>query len=334
MSEYQAKVLGQSTGAGAMSAWQRLTTEQRADTLRNIVHTTRADANSALFLARELEHVESKALVVDYEDLLARVNIPASEGVPVGARSVSYNQYDINGEAKVIGDAADDLPRADVVKENFLRPVLELGTSIAWSVNELEAAAFARESLEEWKMKAAREACEQLIDNIACFGSNGFTGMLNDANVGTTALGAAWSVARAPAAKVMDDLNRLVQATADSSKYKKIANTARLPSTEYAYAAQLHIPNTNETVLSFWTRTNPYVKDVEAWPVLETSASGSAKQIVVYRKEQEVLDLVIPLDFASLPPQPKGLEYIVPCRALTAGCRIRKPFAMRYGSFS
>lgn len=333
MSEYQAKVLGQSTGAGAMSAWQRLTTEQRADTLRNIVHTTRADANSALFLARELEYVESKAYDVDYEDLLARVNIPASEGIPAGARSVSYNQYDINGEAKVIGDAADDLSRADVVKENFLRPVLEIGTSIAWSVNELEAAAFAGEKLEEWKMKAAREACEQLIDNIACFGSNGFTGMLNDANVGTTALGAAWSVARAPAAKVMDDLNRLVQATADSSKYKKIANTARLPSTEYAYAAQLHIPNTNETVLSFWTRTNPYVKDVEAWPVLETSASGS-KQVIVYRKEQEVLDLAIPLDFASLPPQPKGLEYIVPCRALTAGCRIRKPFAMRYGSFS
>jgi hypothetical protein len=324
---------------GGITRWHQLPREVRADVLAGRMPELRADVSNALFLARELEQIEAKSYEVTYEDLRSRLFIPAGGGVSPGATSVSYDQYELVGKAKVMTGSGRDLPRSDAAKQNFIRPILELGTSLQWSTRELANAAFAGESLEEWKAKAARRSIEQAIDDIAAFGEAdaGFTGFTNDANVNVLGLGASrWSAPGSPATadQVMADMNRLVQETVDASKDSLPADTILLPSKDYAYAAQLRIPDTDTTVLKFYLANNPYIKAVESWPKLESAGAGSVPRIVAYRREQEVLDLVVPLDFSMLPPQADGLDFLIPCHALTAGCRIRKPFAICYGDFA
>ena len=128
-----------------------MTTEIRNDTV-------------GIFLARELETILARAFEVEYADIKYSTVIPVSSEVGTGADSFTYRVFDKQGSMKVIGDKAQDLPRADVLRKEVTHPVRSLGASFAYTVQETRAAAMVPGmNLEQRRANAVRRAYEEKV---------------------------------------------------------------------------------------------------------------------------------------------------------------------------
>ena len=101
----------------------------------------RLDASESVFLQRELESIDTEVYEVVYADLLARSFLPTQPGIPDWARVYTFRDLDKFGEAKFIGNGADDLPRVDVVKAESSKLIKPCGASYGYNLFEIRAAA-------------------------------------------------------------------------------------------------------------------------------------------------------------------------------------------------
>ena len=107
------------------------TKEQRFDERDYAViqASQRLDADESVFFARELEHVKAQSYDVQYPELTATKNIPVSSEAGPGAETITYQQYDSVGFAKIISNYATDLPRVDLKGKEFTAKVKSIGAS-------------------------------------------------------------------------------------------------------------------------------------------------------------------------------------------------------------
>jgi hypothetical protein len=296
------------------------------------------DAAESAFFERELEFVKSRTYDKVYPEFKARQFIPPDYSVPVGAKTVVYQQFDMVGVAKIISSYADDLPRADIKGQEFSSPVKTIGSSYAYNLDEIEAAMMAGTPLEQRKANAARFACEAELDRIASSGdaNNNLQGLLGIANAlaYTVANGASgskpWS--SKTNAEKLADLGGIVTYIREQTKGAETPDTILLPEAQYADIAQAQLSSgVAETVLSFFLRTNPYIKQVFPWAKLTGAGAGSTDRMVAYKRDPDKLGLVIPLEFEQRPAQERNLEMAVPCRMKTGGVLCYYPLSVAYG---
>lgn len=297
----------------------------------------KTDAESAFF-ERELEHVKSKTYDKQYPEFKARKLLPVSYEVPAGAKTIVYQSFDHVGVAKILSSYADDLPRADVKGTEHASPVKTIGSSFGYNLDEIEAAMMAGTPLEQRKANAARFACEAQLDAIAAVGNadHGLQGLLNITNAlsYTVANGAggAKTWASKTNAEKLEDLAGIVSYGIAQTKGVEIPNTILLPEDHYSDIAMAQLSSgVAETVLSFFLRTNPYIKQVIPWAKLAGAGAGSTNRMVCYKLDPDKLTLEIPLDFEQRAAQEKNLEMVVPCRLKTGGVICPYPLSVAYG---
>ena len=98
------------------------------------------DEGESLFFARELEHIKSQSYDKKYPKLKARMLFPLEFEANAGAETITYEQYDQVGMAKIISNYADDLPRADVKGTEFTSRVRTIAASYGYNYDEINAA--------------------------------------------------------------------------------------------------------------------------------------------------------------------------------------------------
>ena len=181
----------------------------------------RLDASESVFFARELEHVKAQSYDVKYPELTATKNIPVSSEAGSGAETITYQQYDAVGFAKIINNYATDLPRVDLVGKEFTAKVKSIGASYGYSIQDIRAARMAGKPLEQRKANAVRRANDQEVNRIAYFGDakHGLVGLVNHPNITDYTLpddgvdseeAASTKFADKTPARVLRDLNGLV----------------------------------------------------------------------------------------------------------------------------
>ena len=157
---------------------------------------THMDAAESAFFARQLEFVKAQTYDIKYPNLMSRQFVPVSNDVNPGAMEVTYRQFDKVGQARIISNNAKDLPRVDVVGNEFTRPVRTAGDAYGWNIMELRAAMMAGMPLTSKRAAAARRAIEVVLDEVAAVGAPDFgiaTGFTNDAAVPATASADEWA---------------------------------------------------------------------------------------------------------------------------------------------
>ncbi len=87
--------------------------------MHNSYGSLRLDAASSVFFEREVEYVKARTYDIKFPLLKARTLIPVSFEVPNTAEVTTYQQFENTGKAKIIGNYAGDLPRADVKGAEF-----------------------------------------------------------------------------------------------------------------------------------------------------------------------------------------------------------------------
>lgn len=296
------------------------------------------DADESIFFGRELEHVKARSYDVVYPEFMAREMIPVSHDAGPGAESISYEQYDVVGIAKLISNYADDLPRVDVKGKLFTSRVKSLGAAYGYNVQEIRAARQAGKPLEQRRANAAKRAINQLEDEIACNGDsdNGLGGFFTHPNVTDVAIptdgtGSSALWANKTADLILRDMNLLVETIVDLTKGVHPPNTLALPLAQFHMASTLRVDNTGKTVLQHFLANSPFVKEVKPWNKLKGAGVGGTDLMICYRKDPEVLTFEIPQEYEQFPPQERGLEYVVPCHARNGGVIIYYPLAIAKG---
>ena len=296
----------------------------------------RFDSAEADFVRRQLEHLKSQMFDIKYLELKARMFVPVSTEVDPGATTVTYQQGDRRGLAKVVGHNAKDLPRVDVLTTEFNRPVRMLGAAYGWNLKEVKSAAMTNKPLNTRKANAARRSIEELLDEIAAVGSpeHGIaTGFINDANVPQQSVtGGTWATKLGVTPDdVIEDVrearSRIILATGGM----EIPDTMLIPEDAHSLIATTPRSGTTDTSVLEWILGKfPGLTAIEPWERLTGAGAGSTDRMILYKRSPDVVQQEIVEDFTQLPVQVQGLEFVTNTIAQTAGTNFYYPLSADY----
>lgn len=297
---------------------------------------TNLDSAETMFFQRELEQVKAKSYDVLKVPLKAFELIPVDSTTAPGARTVTYEQYDSTGIAKIISNYADDLPTADVKGKEFHSTIKAIGNSYVYSKDDIRAAQFAGKPLNQRKANAAVEAHRQLMNKLAFFGDAeyGIQGLLTNANIPNAPVvaGAATTltwVTKTPD-EILKDLNSAVSDMLDLTKGVEVPNTIVMPIAQYNHiATTARSANSDTTILQFFKGNNPGVEVMWATE-LKGAFTGGTDGFIVYNRNPDKLFLEVPMMVEVSPAQEKGLSYIVPCESKFGGCIVMYPLSLSF----
>jgi hypothetical protein len=285
-----------------------------------------------IFLARELETILARAFEVEYADIKYSTVIPVSSEVGTGADSFTYRVFDKQGSMKVIGDKAQDLPRADVLRKEVTHPVRSLGASFAYTVQETRAASMVPGmNLEQRRANAVRRAYEEKVQEIAYFGDapSGMKGFFNNNQVDKLVPDKWFDTAGVTSDELIALLNEPATRLVQNSNMKEMPNTMLVPYNVYRIISTTPRSSTSDTtVMEFFLRTNPMITAIEPINELEASKSGNAlskDRIITYDRSPDKLQLHVPQPLEFLPPLRQALEFSVAAHARIGGLALYYP---------
>lgn len=297
---------------------------------------TNLDSAETMFFQRELEQVKAKSYDVLKAPLKAFELIPVDSTTAPGARTVTYEQYDSTGIAKIISNYADDLPTADVKGKEFHSTIKAIGNSYVYSKDDIRAAQFAGKPLNQRKANAAVEAHRQLMNKLAFFGDSeyGIQGLLTNSNIPSAPVVAGTATTLTWATKTPDeilkDLNSAVSDMLDLTKGVEVPNTIVMPIAQYNHiATTARSANSDTTILEFFKGNNPNIEVMWATE-LKGAFSGGTDGFIVYNRNPDKLWMEIPMMVQMSPAQEKGLSYIVPVESKFGGVIIPYPLSVSF----
>ena len=300
--------------------------------IREICAKLRFDATETAMFSRELEHVQKTQYEVLYPELRGRYLVPMGDDqAPETAETGKYEMWDAFGMARVISHWAQDLPRVGVSAKEFFYAFKTLGESYGYTYHEAKVSAATGKGLPQLKARAAREIMERTIDEIIFKGMQEFGtfGLVNNPNVPIVSLPTGtWSSATAQ--QILDDLNYLAQIVFTQSKGTMIADTLVVDSTTWTYLQRTIGADFSTTIMRAFLANNPYIRNVEQSFKFDTAGADGGPRIMVYKRDQRVFDLQIPLDYAELPPEVRGLAITIACYSRVGGVVCRYPLGAAY----
>jgi hypothetical protein len=289
---------------------------------------------AGLFLERQLEYIRPQVFEVQYADIKYPTILPVTSEAGPGAQTFTYRIMDATGEFKVIADAADDLPRADISQTEKSINIRSIGGSFGYTVQELRAAQMANIALEQRRASAVRRAYEEKVEDIAMFGeaSVGLGGFFNNSTVDLVVADKWFTDSGTTAQEMLELLNYGVTAIVNGSKMKEEPDTILMPYEDYNKVSTTRNSDSSDvTVLEYFLRTNPYIRNVEPINQLDADNSVLSKnRMVVYKRDPQKVQLHIPQPLELFPPQQRGLEFIVPAHARVGGVALYYPKSVIY----
>jgi hypothetical protein len=291
---------------------------------------------AGLFLERQLEYIRPQIFEVAYADIKYPTLLPVTSEAGQGAQTFTYRIMDSTGEFKLIADAADDLPRSDISQVERSINIRSFGGSFGYTVQELRAAQMANIALEQRRAAAVRRAYEEKVEAVAMFGEStvGLAGFFNNSTVDVIAANYWFTGATASGTsqEMLELLNYGVSAIINASNMKEQPDTILLAYEDYNKISTTRNSDSSDvTVLEYFLRTNPYIRNVEPINQLDKDNSVlNTNRMVVYKRDPEKVQLHIPQPLELFPPQQRGLEFIVPAHARVGGVALYYPKSVIY----
>ena len=289
---------------------------------------------AGLFLERQLEYIRPQIFEVAYADIKYPTLLPVTSEAGQGAQTFTYRIMDSTGEFRLIADAADDLPRSDISQVEKSINIRSFGGSFGYTVQELRAAQMANIALEQRRASAVRRAYEEKVEAVAMFGESSvnLAGFFNNATVDVIAADKWFTGSSTTAQEMLELLNYGVTAIINGSNMKEQPDTILMAYEDYNKISTTRNSDSSDvTVLEYFLRTNPYIRNVEPINQLDKDNSVlNTNRMVVYKRDPEKVQLHIPQPLELFPPQQRGLEFIVPAHARVGGVALYYPKSVIY----
>jgi len=297
------------------------------------------DAAGDIFFGRQLEFIQTKVYEYQYPAMQAFNLIPINYNVPSGAEYVTGTMYQSVGRARIIQSYADDLPEAGLLGVQFMNKIVGIGTSYRYSHQEIRAAQQGGIPLDLKLAEAARRANDQKINDLALMGdpTSGVTGLLNNPAIPSVVVPAdgtggntEWST-KTPD-QILRDMNMVVNQIVINSNNVEQPDTLLLPLNQFTLInSTARSANSDTTILSYFLMNNPYISEVSALPQLAGAGTGGSDIMFAYEKNENKLQMQIPLPFTQHNPQERNLEFVIPCESRFGGVSIYYPLSAIIG---
>ena len=243
---------------------------------------------AGLFLERQLEFIRPQIFEVAYADIKYSTILPVTSEAGQGAQTFTYRIMDSTGEFKLIADAADDLPRADISQVEKSINIRSFGGSFGYTVQELRAAQMANIALEQRRAQAVRRAYEEKVEDVALFGESsvGLAGFFNNSTVDVVTADK-WFTSGTTAQEMLELLNYGVTGIINASQMKEQPDTILMAWNDYReISTRRNSDSSDVTVLEYFLRTNPYINNIEPINQLDKTKSGlTTNRMVVYKRD-------------------------------------------------
>lgn len=309
------------------------------------VQTRHIDADESIFFARQLEHIKTQVWEIVYAEMKARDLIPVSTVADPADTSITYDQYDKTGLARVVRDYANDFSRIDVSGKQYTAKVVSLGDGFGYTIQELRASRKTGKPLDQKRASAAQEAARRLENRFAWLGNadDNQYGLLSHPNINHfsvpadgTGASTLWT-AKTPL-QILRDLNLVANYAFVITKGIEVSNTMLFSHAAWVMVNTTPLSNlATTTIMDFFRKSNPQITHVDYIPELDTDATSpvtalqSHDSIVAYTRDPMKLTMEIPQDFEMFPPVQKGMEFQVACHSRWGGLLLYKPLCVTRG---
>jgi hypothetical protein len=308
----------------------------------------RLDANESIFFTRELESIRARSYDVKYDDLFKMLYLlPIStEGDPL-ATQITHRVYGRVGVAKMGGgDYATDFPSVDIYGKEETVKIYPVHVSYKYNKDEIARAAKLNKPLEAGRANAARKAIESKLNSVATSGDSvtGAKGLFNATGISTytvpdDATNTKTNWEKKTSDEILADLYGIANQIISNTKGIEVPDVIAIPLTSYQLIERKRISDDSEkTILTYFLENSKNIKQIVWFNELETAAPtdlayDSNKAMFCWKNDADHLVFDLPMPFTQEELMVDGLEYVVPCRAKTAGVTIFYPLscAKAYG---
>lgn len=307
----------------------------------------RLDANESIFFTRELESIRARSYDVKYDDLFKMLYLlPIStEGDPL-ATQITHRVYGRVGVAKMGGgDYATDFPSVDIYGKEETVKIYPVHVSYKYNKDEIARAAKLNKPLEAGRANAARKAIESKLNSVAISGDSvtGAKGLFNATGISTYTVPEDASNTKKTnwekktSDEILADLYGIANQIISNTKGIEVPDIIALPLTSYQLIERKRISDESEkTILTYFLENSKNIKQVVWFNELETAAPDSLaydsnKAMFCWKNDADHLVFDLPMPFTQEELMVDGLEYVVPCRAKTAGVTIFYPLSVCVG---
>lgn len=321
---------------------------QRGEVYNTVRGVTVADAegnefvcdglDTAVFFARQLTSIKARSFDVQYAELKFRQLFPVSNEAPAGAETIIFYTYDQSAMAKLIGNYADDIPLAEIGGKET--PIRVKGSALGFEVTaqDLRASAMAGNSIPDRKTNAVTRGHEELLNEIAFFGSDadGLIGLFNNPNIpiGAVPNGAGgnpeWST-KSPD-EILADMFSITNDIWSDTLMIEQPNTLLLPPEQYKLIESTPRSDVSDTtIMQFFVANSRFIGMDGIIPVNEMTGAGTAGAdvMVAYNRSPDKMQLEIPMELFWHPEQRRNLSLFVPSEVRFAGLNVYYPGSVK-----
>ncbi len=293
------------------------------------------DANETLIFARQLETIKNRVYETKYPELKGRRFVPQSTEAGAEAENLVYRIWDDYVIAKVVGNHSTDIPLVSAsAREVSVSPYV-VASGYSYSIDDLRKAQAAGVPLVARLARNVRRSIELLRDEHTAFGvpEKGTFGLLNHPNVAVLSVpNGDWDNVATTGLEMLEDLNFLVTEMLTNTSEIFAGDTLLMSIAAFRRISTTLLDSSNGsniTVLQAFRAQNPGI-DVESWTKLNTAAADGGPRMVFYKRDSEVLEFEIAIDFEQMPTEYAAMQYTVVCRAKWFGVQIQYPNAIMY----
>lgn len=260
------------------------------DSMRDSIRITEQRLDAAFpglgaFLAKQLQEKLPEVLQESRPAKVGMQLFPLDASIPEGARSYTYEMMYESGRAAWLSSKPGDVPKVEVAKEEFEHPIRPLGIAAEWSLDEIKAAQFAGTDIVSSKMRVARDACDQFLEDALWNGDAnlGIWGLFTNPHIPRRAL--SYALAEGTSAdNAIATINGLISWFVGKHKGSILRKSVRLLVKDEAYAWLSSTPRSSTsdtTVLAFVVANNPYLASIEPAHPCEGAGTGGVDVAVL-----------------------------------------------------
>ena len=301
------------------------------------------------FFITQIDHVEQEIVQVQYADIQYPMIVPVDTSAWEWTDRIVWYSGDGKGEPKRIANAADDLPIAEVSRDEHVRKVEMFALAFGYTLAEINVAMRTGTTLNTENVENVNRRMEEKLERITLTGEDGdgldWNGLINsdtlsglqreDAPQNAAGNSREWED-KSPT-EILRDINAVLSGIWASSQQIEMADTILLPPKAFDFLSWTTLPNTDRALWDFIMRNNTYSRKtgqpLMIYSINELSdiASGAKGRMIAYRKAPDVLKLHLPMPFSLFDPRMvNSLKYMVDGIMRTGGLEIRRPGAVRY----
>jgi hypothetical protein len=293
-----------------------------------------------MFRALDLEAIDNRLYEPKYEELTARSVFDIKSDIHPGAETHAYNVMTRTGVAKIMANAADDLPLVDADFRREFARIYTIAVGFTYSIQEMRAAQMPGtilKSVDATKADVARRAAAEKENAIAWIGEPNYNikGVVNSTGIQIAAVDPGannqtkWT--QKTSAEIVEDIRKLRKKVTVLPGHASSSDLVlAVPADQFEEMNRRFSDYDARTIMQV-VREYQWFSQIKRVPDLKGVGTAGSDSMLVIDTSPDVIQLVIPMDLTRLEPEWKYPKWTVPAEERFGGVIVRYPMGIARG---